>query len=436
MDLLKKEMERKRKAMDLAKQSHLGGTGTGRTYLKAGQLRKFQEQQEELERKNININSAANTTNNTKSNTNKRQSDNEAVSKRELLDGKKRRRDDDDLTHHDGNDDNGTNGQRSEDKHASDQKKKETGSKTESKSKATQKSHTNSNSTANANNMNAEEITNALRELGIPIHLFGERNDQQRFTRLQEARDSKKALMAGISENEDFKLGSGHGIRNPFLERNKDKKDKGGDDGNGDYKSKSKSKTIGWADGTGAGETGSGTGETGKEATQDLEEILDDDSDPHKAIHRFLKAQLKAWEEDLYNRPDAVKRTLLGKTETKTLKQCKDYIRPLFKQCKNRRLEEDLTNNLLKIVKFCKEGEFVKANDAYIDVAIGRAAWPIGVTMVGIHARSGRAKIESSNVAHVMNSEMQRKYLTSVKRLITYCQKKRVDVAPSKKVVN
>jgi pre-mRNA-splicing factor 18 len=361
------------------------------------------------------------------------------------LDGKKRRRDDGDLTHHDGNDDNGTNGQRNEDQPTADKKKKETGSRTESKSKSTQKNQTNSNSTANTK-MTAEEITNALRELGIPIHLFGERNDQQRFTRLQEARDSKKALMAGISENEDFKLGSGHGIRNPFLERNKDKKDKVGDDGNGDYKSKSKSKTIGWADGTGAGDgtragetgtgSGSGSGETGKEATQDLEEILDDDSDPHKAIHRFLKAQLKAWEEDLYNRPDAVKRTLLGKTETKTLKQCKDYIRPLFKQCKNRRLEEDLTNNLLKIVKFCKEGEFVKANDAYIDVAIGRAAWPIGVTMVGIHARSGRAKIESSNVAHVMNSEMQRKYLTSVKRLITYCQKKRVDVAPSKKVVN
>lgn len=41
------------------------------------------------------------------------------------------------------------------------------------------------------------------------------------------------------------------------------------------------------------------------------------------------------------------------------------------------------------------------------DLAIGRAAWPIGVTMVGIHARSGRAKIESSKVAHVMNSELQ-----------------------------
>jgi pre-mRNA-splicing factor 18 len=56
--------------------------------------------------------------------------------------------------------------------------------------------------------------------------------------------------------------------------------------------------------------------------------------------------------------------------------------------------------------------------------------------MVGIHARSGREKIGSSNVAHVMNNELQRKYLTSVKRLISYCQKIRPDVDPSKKVVN
>ena len=92
--------------------------------------------------------------------------------------------------------------------------------------------------------------------------------------------------------------------------------------------------------------------------------------------------------------------------------------------------------NIIKIVDFCVEGEFVRAHDTYMDVAIGRAAWPIGVTMVGIHARKGRAKIESQNVAHVMNSELQRKYLTSIKRLMTYAQSKRDDVDPSKKVMN
>jgi pre-mRNA-splicing factor 18 len=96
-------------------------------------------------------------------------------------------------------------------------------------------------------------------------------------------------------------------------------------------------------------------------------------------------------------------------------------------------LEENIIAHLVNIIDCCEEQEFVRANDAYMDLAIGRAAWPIGVTMVGIHARSGREKIASGNVAHVMNSELQRKYLTSVKRLMTYAQKKS-DVSPSKKV--
>ena len=52
-----------------------------------------------------------------------------------------------------------------------------------------------------------------------------------------------------------------------------------------------------------------------------------------------------------------------------------------------------------------------QANDAYLEMAIGNAPWPIGVTMVGIHARTGREKIFDRNVAHVLNDETQRKYI-------------------------
>lgn len=55
-------------------------------------------------------------------------------------------------------------------------------------------------------------------------------------------------------------------------------------------------------------------------------------------------------------------------------------------------------------------------------MAIGNSPWPIGVTMVGIHARTGREKIFSKNVAHVMNDETQRKYIQALKRLMTKCQ--------------
>ena len=90
--------------------------------------------------------------------------------------------------------------------------------------------------------------------------------------------------------------------------------------------------------------------------------------------------------------------------------------------------------NVALIIKHMKGGEFVKANDAYILTAIGNAAWPIGVTSVGIHQRTAHDKMQTGKVAHVMNNESQRKYLQSVKRLMRFEQNRRKDVAPSKKV--
>lgn len=82
-------------------------------------------------------------------------------------------------------------------------------------------------------------------------------------------------------------------------------------------------------------------------------------------------------------------------------------------------------NSSSLVVESSKENEaFVslQASDAYLQMAIGNAPWPIGVTMVGIHARTGREKIFSKNVAHVMNDETQRKYIQAIKRLMTKCQ--------------
>ncbi|CAM9462331.1 unnamed protein product [Ectocarpus fasciculatus] len=154
----------------------------------------------------------------------------------------------------------------------------------------------------------------------------------------------------------------------------------------------------------------------------------------NKLVRTFFRGLLKEWEMDLNVRPDHVKRTVQGKLETKTQKQAKDYMRPLFKLCKQKALPDGILNNLVTMINFMKEGEFVRANDIYILTAIGNAPWPIGLTMVGIHERSGRERISSKNVAHIMNNEAQRKYLVSVKRLMTYLQDKRTDIAPSKKV--
>ena len=66
--------------------------------------------------------------------------------------------------------------------------------------------------------------------------------------------------------------------------------------------------------------------------------------------------------------------------------------------------------------------DYILANEKYMEMAIGNAPWPIGVTNAGIHARPGRERIYSKNVGHVLNDEKQRRYIQGLKRLMTKCQ--------------
>ena len=152
-----------------------------------------------------------------------------------------------------------------------------------------------------------------------------------------------------------------------------------------------------------------------------------------KVIYKYFKSILKRWELALQARSDAVKYSTAGKLETQSHLRCKEYLKPFFKMCNTQSVPPGILPNLYALVTCCEEHDFVGAHDWYIKTAIGNSAWPIGLTMVGIHERSSREKI--SKVAHVMNNEQQRKYLTSLKRLMSYAQNQLPDVAPSKKVL-
>ena len=354
MDLLKKEMEKKRLALEAAKAAN--GVVNNR-YMKASELRRLQDQADDKDKQT------------------------EAPSR-------KRERDD---------------SNKKEQDHATKQAKSSVPvAPNEPKADSREKSEPAIYTGETAIEYTTQQLTIKLRQLGLPVRLFGEEdNSTSRLDRLQDALKLQHQQLASMTEQNEFRLGQGHGIRNPFLERDDDVQ-------KNERKQKNEAKHA--------------------DQEEDVSNV------PNKRIHRYFKTLLQQWEDDLVQRSEDEKRTVAGRKETNTYKQCKDYIRPLFKLCKKRQLEESIIVHLIKIIDFCEQEEFVKANDAYMDLAIGRAAWPIGVTMVGIHARSGREKIASGNVAHVMNSELQRKYLTSVKRLMTFAQKKS-DVEPSKKVI-
>ncbi|XP_030451451.1 uncharacterized protein LOC115673429 [Syzygium oleosum] len=272
-----------------------------------------------------------------------------------------------------------------------------------------------------------QEVIRRLRFLKQPITLFGE-DDDARLDRL------KYVLKAGLFEvDSDMTEGQTNDFLRDIAELRKRQKS----GMMGDRKRKERD--------DGAGEDGEGRrgedelsgdgGSSGAEADKDLkrmkanfDELCEEDK-----ILVFFKRLLNEWKQELDEMQEAEKRTAKGKSMVATFKQCARYLHPLFKFCRKKVLPDDIRQALMIVVNCCIKRDYLAAMDHYIKLAIGNAPWPIGVTMVGIHERSAREKIYTNSVAHIMNDETTRKYLQSIKRLMTFCQR-RYPTMPSKAV--
>ncbi|KAL9010288.1 MAG: hypothetical protein Q9180_009311 [Flavoplaca navasiana] len=133
---------------------------------------------------------------------------------------------------------------------------------------------------------------------------------------------------------------------------------------------------------------------------------------------------LKEWSNALFARSEAVKQSFQGKAAFGAMQQSLTNLRPLFQKMESQTLEESILEPVLEIVRAAQERRYVDANDGYLRLSIGKAAWPIGVTMVGIHERSAREKLHESDKgqAHIMSDEVTRKFLQSIKRCLSFAQ--------------
>ena len=112
-------------------------------------------------------------------------------------------------------------------------------------------------------------------------------------------------------------------------------------------------------------------------------------------------------------------------------KQCRGYIKTLLVNLKEKKVTKVILDKLFQVMVFLIDRDYIRANDNYIELSIGNAPWPMGVTMVGIHERSGRSKIYTSQVAYILNDDITKKYLQSVKRVMSFIQR-RYPQCPSK----
>ncbi|KPP80032.1 pre-mRNA-splicing factor 18-like [Scleropages formosus] len=249
--------------------------------------------------------------------------------------------------------------------------------------------------------LSRQEVIRRLRERGEPIRLFGE-SDYDAFQRLRKIEILAPEVNKGLRN--DLKAAMDK-IDQQYLNELVGGQEAGDADTQHDLKVHEENTTI--------------------EELEALGESLGtgDDNRDMDVINKVLKFLLGVWAKDLNGREEYVKRSVQGKLASATHKQTESYLKPLFRKLRKKSLSADIKESITDIIKFMLQREYVKANDAYLQMAIGNAPWPIGVTMVGIHARTGREKIFSKHVAHVLNDETQRKYIQGLKRLMTICQK-------------
>lgn len=122
----------------------------------------------------------------------------------------------------------------------------------------------------------------------------------------------------------------------------------------------------------------------------------------------YIKELVKQWEECDNEDPELL-------LETK-----KNLIKLLYK-LRSHKLTQSMLISLLTIVYHIQQNEFNKANESYMKLSIGNVCWPIGVVNVGIHARNASLKITgASNVSNIMLNESTRRWIISIKRLISF----------------
>lgn len=125
------------------------------------------------------------------------------------------------------------------------------------------------------------------------------------------------------------------------------------------------------------------------------------------------------------------------------LKQTVAYFKPLLLALRSNTLSDSQYLKIARILRHIQRHEFHLANSVYIQLSIGNAAWPVGVTAVGIHARSAREKItgeqrrktakdssgngevvdDGVDLANIISGEEDtRNWIVAVKRLITFSE--------------
>lgn len=209
------------------------------------------------------------------------------------------------------------------------------------------------------------DVLHRLRKLGQVATYFGE-NDSARAERLY------RYELEHVSEREDVALSGGFELSTKRrdgagtvdyeedtspAQPNKRQRLTGGDVSTTGSSLAAAAGIERGNDDDGEGSVGSG----GSKSRRDRGRTTSADADAyanggekHKYVYKYFKGLLNEWEEELGARPDSEKTSPAGIVATRMLKQCKDFVRPFLKQCRAKSVPRDILSLSAEMVDHCR----------------------------------------------------------------------------------
>jgi len=168
-----------------------------------------------------------------------------------------------------------------------------------------------------------------------------------------------------------------------------------------------------------------------KKAVDDLPDVDLGLMDQCDFIRGWARKALKAWEKELADLPEDEKKTAKCKLQVAQHRQVRRDVRPLQKRLRLYTMEAWLLSKLHIIVKSAAEREYRNAAEAYLDLSIGKAAWPVGIgcggsmlmeDAIGLHDRFNR-NAQVKDISFALNDDVTRKFVQALKRLMSCAQR-------------
>eukprot|EP00931_Biecheleriopsis_adriatica_P113817 TRINITY_DN8902_c0_g1_i1.p1 TRINITY_DN8902_c0_g1~~TRINITY_DN8902_c0_g1_i1.p1 ORF type:complete len:572 (-),score=153.79 TRINITY_DN8902_c0_g1_i1:37-1722(-) len=274
-----------------------------------------------------------------------------------------------------------------------------------------------------------EATKRRLRELGEPATFFGE-SDSARWRRLQrleltrdqdvlatgstnvmqilDRRQKREREAAGLekgpdvvdAEDADFQISENKAARKAGTVEADEQSDSDENE-------------------TGAQAAPIGVGEEPNPEAEQAQQQLDTAS---HSVMAWLRNMLRAWEKALTDRAAKEEKQNAFKMEKAQYRQSKQYLKPLRRALRDGEVDPGVVFSIAEIAGLSDKRQYRLAKEAYMRLAIGNHAWPMGVTFVTFHDRANRHKIGEGAHAHVLDDETTRKYVQMIKRLVTFAE--------------